>query len=348
LKLPNNYGNISKLSGKRRNPWRVRKTTGWVVNETTGKRKQQFHNIGYYKTRQDAIRALAEYNADPYAIDNNTTFEELYAKWNSQKFTVLSKSAIKSHNAAFAACAPLHKLKFAHLRLPHLQDLVDTCGKNHPSLIRIKVLFNQLYVYAIQNEICHRNYASFVDIARHKERGHKDKIHKPFNDAEIAALWDNKKDECVQIILMMIYSGVRVSELLNLKKCNVHLKDRYFDIIDSKTEAGVRSVPIAAKILPFFKRWMKRKSEYLLSGSGGKPFTYHHFFVSHWKRLFRKLGIDHLPHDTRYTTVSLLAKANVNQTIIKKIVGHSRAQSLTERVYTHFNIQHLVDAIDLI
>lgn len=34
----------------------------------------------------------------------------------------------------------------------------------------------------------------------------------------------------------------------------------------------------------------------------------------------------------------------INQTIIKKIV----AMSLTERVYTHFEIQQLVDAIDMI
>ena len=133
-----------------------------------------------------------------------------------------------------------------------------------------------------------------------------------------------------------------------MKKCNVYLKERYFDIIDAKTKAGVRSVPIAAKLLPFFKSWIKRGSEYFLSLPDGKHFTYHHFLKSHWKRLVDKLGLDHLPHDTRHTTVSLLAKANVNQTIIKKIVGHSRAQSLTERVYTHFDIQQLVDAIDLI
>jgi len=322
---------------------------GWIINEKTGKRKQQFQNIGYYKTHQEAIQALAEYNADPYDIDNNITFEELYVRWKNQKFPMLSKSAIKSHNAAYATCAPLYKLKFSQLRLSHLQEIIDTCGKNHPSLIRIKVLYSQLYVYAIQNEICKKNYAPFVDVARHKER-HKEKIHKPFNDTEIATLWDNAHDECVQIILMMIYSGVRISELLNLKKCNVHLKERYFDITDSKTEAGVRSVPIAAKILPFFESWIGRShgSEYVLSLPDGRHFTYHHFFNSCWKPLLDKLGLDHLPHDTRYTTVSLLAKANVNQTIIKKIVGHSRAQSLTERVYTHFDIQQLVDAIDLI
>ena len=37
--------------------------------------------------------------------------------------------------------------------------------------------------------------------------------------------------------------------------------------------------------------------------------------------LMKELSMNHLPHDTRHTTVSLLVKAEVNQTIIKRIVG---------------------------
>ena len=44
----------------------------------------------------------------------------------------------------------------------------------------------------------------------------------------------------------------------------------------------------------------------------------------------------------------MLAKAGVDQTIIKKIVGHSGAMTLTEKVYTHFDVKELVDAINRI
>lgn len=50
---------------------------------------------------------------------------------------------------------------------------------------------------------------------------------------------------------MLIYNGVRVSELLDLKKENIHLPERYFDVVDSETENGIRKVPIAEKVLPF-------------------------------------------------------------------------------------------------
>lgn len=35
----------------------------------------------------------------------------------------------------------------------------------------------------------------------------------------------------------------------------------------------------------------------------------------------------------------MLAETGVDQTIIKKIVGHSGAMTLTEKVYTHFDIK---------
>ena len=44
----------------------------------------------------------------------------------------------------------------------------------------------------------------------------------------------------------------------------------------------------------------------------------------------------------------MLAKVGVNQTIIKKIVGRSGAMTLTEKVYTHFDVKELVNAINQI
>lgn len=55
-------------------------------------------------------------------------------------------------------------------------------------------------------------------------------------------------------------------------------------------------------------------------------------------------GYTQAPHCTRHTCISLLAEAHIDQTTIKKIVGHTGAMTLTERVYTHLDIQALVDA----
>ena len=51
MKLPNGYGSVSKLGGKRRKPFIVRKTLGYHINEETGKVAPDSITIGYTKTR---------------------------------------------------------------------------------------------------------------------------------------------------------------------------------------------------------------------------------------------------------------------------------------------------------
>lgn len=57
----------------------------------------------------------------------------------------------------------------------------------------------------------------------------------------------------------------------------------------------------------------------------------------------KQLNMKHTPHDTRHTCISLLTKADVNPTTIKKIVDHKGAISLPEKVYTHMDYQTLLD-----
>ncbi len=59
------------------------------------------------------------------------------------------------------------------------------------------------------------------------------------------------------------------------------------------------------------------------------------------------LNKDHKPHDVRHTCVSLLTKAGVDERIIKKIVGHA-GKGVTEIVYTHLDMQQMLEAIDKI
>ena len=47
MKLPNGYGSVTKMSGKRRNPWVVRKTDGYILDPEKGTKKQNYIIIGY-------------------------------------------------------------------------------------------------------------------------------------------------------------------------------------------------------------------------------------------------------------------------------------------------------------
>ena len=109
------------------------------------------------------------------------------------------------------------------MKLADLQQVIDTCGKNYPTLKKIKVLFNQLYDFALKNDICNKDYSAFVDIAQYKERNPNKHDRNKFSKEEVAKLWTMHDDKYYQIILMLLYNGTRISEYLDLKKENVHL-----------------------------------------------------------------------------------------------------------------------------
>jgi len=360
MRLPSGYGGITKLSGNRRNPWRVRVTVGWAIDEKTKKLKQQYATVGYYPTRQAALQALAEYNSTPYDINaNKITFAEVFEKWSERKFEEISQSNINGYKASYKLCESLYKTKFVDIKLSHLQYVVDNSGKAYPTLKKLKILFNQLFDYATMHEIIpkDRHIVEYLNIGAEE----KSTKHYRFNDSEIDTLWRwSANNEYVQLILMLIYSGVRPGELFNLKSEDVDLEQGFFTVQKGKNENAVRKVPIHDRTLSFFKHWKNKGREYLVTNlSGGKfQFDTNHgaytdiFFTP----LLSDMGIleyvndkgetkNHLPDDTRHTFTSMWKEKKLDEAMRRKIQGHS-GKGIGEIVYTHFELEKLKEELN--
>lgn len=348
MRLPNGFGNVSKLPGNRRNSYRARITIGWKKDET-GKQHQQYRTIGYYKTRKEAMIALSLYHNNPLEYDTiKPTFDTVYKRWSSEHYPKISDSNRRGYCSAYQNCTNIYHIPFSELRLVHLQSIINQSNKNYPVLRRIKILFSQLFKYAIQNDICEKDYSQFIDIAQFANRNPNELQRFPFTWEEIETLWKNSENPYVKVILMLIYSGCRISELLQLKKENVNLTEHYFYIAHAKTVSGVRFVPIADVVFPFWKWWFhKSKSDYLIVTKDDKFMQYRNFYETYWKPMMKQLNMKHFPHDTRHTCVSLLSAIRTDEKIIRKIVGH-KGKSVTEIVYTHYEMEELKKAINRI
>ena len=107
MKLPNNYGSISKLSGNRRRPYMVRKSLA-------GKQLV----IGYFETKEKALQALADYNRQPAELPReNITLTTLYKQWLPHHAPNLSKSGVSSYTNAYRhiqsiATIPIQQLTY--------------------------------------------------------------------------------------------------------------------------------------------------------------------------------------------------------------------------------------------
>lgn len=345
MRLPNGYGSVTKLSGKRRNPYRVRITTGWEPNEKTKSGKQLYLTIGYAKSRAEGLAMLAEYHKNPYTIEASTvTFNELYEKYSAEKFAKAGKSTILGYTAAYKLSSSLYDLKFIDIRKAHMQAVIDNCERGHGTRKKIKVLFNQLYKYAMENDITNKDYSVYVDIGPNDSESKR----KPFSQDEIDLLFKNEERlEFIDTVLIMIYTGLRISELLELETKNVDLQERIMRG-GMKTEAGKnRVIPINKKILPYIERRMAEGNEYLISNHKQAQMSYWTYTGVHWNRIMGQLEMEHLPHDCRHTFATLMDNAGANKLSIKRIIGHA-SKDITDKVYTHKDISELKKAIDLI
>lgn len=61
MKLPNSYGSVIKLDGKRRKPYAVRISK--LVEDDTGKVKRKYTYLAYFAKPEMAYTYLAEYNS---------------------------------------------------------------------------------------------------------------------------------------------------------------------------------------------------------------------------------------------------------------------------------------------
>ena len=340
MRLPNGYGSIIKNKGNRRKPYQVRITRGWDDNG-----KQLYSTLGWFEKREEAIIALAEYNSSPYDIEaNKETFTDVFEKWKLEHYTKVSDNAIVNYNLAYKYCKSIHKMRFKDIRLTHLQAIIDNCGKGYPTRKIIKALMNQLFSFAIKNDIVEKKYSQFVDVGQNEGKVNR----KPFTKEEIKKLFDNvDKLEWTDTVLIMIFSGLRVGELLDLKTENIHLEERYM-VGGLKTKAGInRIIPINKKIEPFIRKYYNPENEYLITNFKGNKMQYSNYRREKFDNVMEKLKMKHNPHECRHTFASLMDSAGANKLCLKRIIGHS-SQDITEDVYTHKTIEELIETIDLI
>ena len=149
-------------------------------------------------------------NENPFDLaTREVTFADLYEKWLTLKER--GKQVTASNTAAYKNLEPLHNMPFIDIRKRHIQGVIDSSDLSYASKQRMKVLCNQLFKYAIDQEIVTTNFAVLVELPPNPQS----QIHKPFTPTELDLLWQNTADIGVRIALILCYTGLRPTELLD-------------------------------------------------------------------------------------------------------------------------------------
>lgn len=365
MKLPNGYGSVVKLKGKRRQPYAVRISYLEEQPDGTVKRKRKY--LEYFSEQKNAISYLAEYNNGKVVKEHeryaeSPTFAEMYEKWKKYRKTLKSNPAAstwRNYEIAFERFSAIHHKKIVTMRAQDLQDIFTAASaKSKTTVGNMRAIVRGMWSYAITNEYTEN------DITQHlvfdaSESGVP--IHTRFTDAEISRLWDALWTiNNVDIILIYIYTGVRPVELLEILSEDVHLDERYM-VGGVKTEAGInRIIPIHESIVPLIEYRLNQNRKYLITNKFGNHYTRAVYHNSNWNTVMERMNLNHAPHDCRYTFAALADNANMNRICKKIIMGHALANKdgtafksggngdVTDDVYTEKTIPQLVEAVNLL
>ena len=353
---PNGSGTVVKLSGRRRKPF-CAKVTLDERNPINGEKKRLV--IGTFETYQEALNALSLYSLtknntiskkEAMEIDPDVyqkvqekmskkvpTFLDIYYILDKEDFSSLSPHTQNNMHGAIKHLKKLHYLKIDQITLRMIQDVFDEDGSNHGTQVHMKTICTKVFRYAVVNQYIERNddYTSYIRVAKYEESD----MHRPYTINEILALKKAGTPEA-HIMLIFIYTGVRINEMLNINRDNIHIDEKCDDdgterlisymITGSKTKAGKnRIVPIHDDIKQYVIDELLKPEKRLVDVSYPN-FTNRTVLI----KVNKLLDTHHTMHDTRKTFATLCQMNNLNVYIRKKVLGH-RMNDITFDVYTN-------------
>lgn len=340
MRKPNGYGSIKKLSGARRRPF-------VFVISVDGKQKP----VEYFATQVEAEIFQADYNKLHFhrsLPSHQVTLAELYYRWLPAHTTNTnpSQSSLESYSNSFKHLQALHYEPMQSLKYADYQKILDSMrksGLSYSSLKKVRSLISLLEKYAVKIELISKCYAPLLSIGKNKAVH----PHHPFSRQKINRLWANIDNPGVDTVLILLYTGMRVGEMLALQKTDVNIRQRFIRITKSKTVSGIRVIPIHPRILPLIIARMDSPGTTLLSDTNGNPYDYSRYCII-WREVMHSINADgHTTHDCRHTVATLLDNAGANETAKRRILGHAGGD-VTERVYTHKGLRQLRKCIELL
>lgn len=341
MKNPNGYGCIKKLSGQRRRPY---------VFVVTKKGKQI--PVSYFATRTEALIYQADYakvhKLRPLSSEKHMTFRELFFRWLPvhQEHSAPSPSAVCGYRNAFRHCEVLHDKPIHKIKYPHVQAVIDTMrrsGLSYSSAKKVRSLLTLLFRHAKRMGWCGESFEKLIHLGRNTPV----RPHKPFTRQKINRLWAAQSTPYADTVLILLYTGLRIGELLHIKTSDVNRRQKVIYVRQSKTAAGIRQIPIHPRIWPLIEERLAAALEYLVENSNGGPLSYAQYMTA-WRQVMKKIrGEKHTPHDCRHTFATLLDNEDVNEAAKKRLLGHA-GKDVTERVYTHKALRQLRKVIEVL
>ena len=269
---------------------------------------------------------------------NTITLRQLFNEWLPTHSKYISNNAVKSYHIAFKHISNIADMPITDIHFQHLQNVINSMhvkGLSYSSCKKVRTLLNQLFNYAIIKDYPITNYALHLNLGPNIPTIGR----RVFTRQQINKLWAIDTSYS-RMILILLYTGLRIGELLNLRRQDINRRSSYLIVRHAKTKASEgRIIPIHHRITPLIEQLYNDTNDYLFAIS-------YTTFRKHFLDIMKQLNCKHTIHDTRHTFASLLDSVASPNTL-RSLLGHKQGD-ITTRVYTHKTIRELRKTIELL
>lgn len=291
-------------------------------------------------TKKEAEYLAADYYANKRSkgrASTNMTLREAFEGYINSRSAVLSPSTIRAYDRiARNQFLCLQDIKLSNLTNEQIQQSVnDEAKKLSPKTVNS--------AYGLLKSVI-KAYAPDLQVNAKLPQKQKKEIYIPTHDEIKAILAETNQTELGIAVLLAAGLGMRIGEIVALKRKNVNLAKRELYIVESiakdkdnrlitkspKTVAGNRRLALPDTIFDNLQKWLRaNKSEYVLNGKTAAGIQ------KQFSTVLRHLHIRHFRfHDLRHYNASVLLAMGVPDKYAQERLGHA-TNNMLKSVYQH-------------
>lgn len=280
------------------------------LNEITELRPfQTFYELGERFCRKGLQGKKTQHEAFGQLNRICREFEQLGLPTDFDKITKQHINAYKMHRLGYVANA--------------------TCRKDLSLVSRIYKWANREYLMELTSPV---DGVSIPPIGKPRTR--------IISREELVTLMAALSPEMATIVELAYETAMRRTEIVRLTLQDLHLEERYLNVVDGKT--GDRPVPLTRRAVELL-----RESSRACLTPESRLFSITPHSVSTAVRRAREragLGDDIILHQLRHTRITEVAKKGFNQAQIMMVSGHRDVRSVQR--YTHLSVHDVIGLLD--
>lgn len=328
--------------------------TAWLVDyrDQAGKRRAK-----QFERKKDAeawlVTAAWEVQQGTHSVDSEScTVEQASALWIAKaEADGLERSTVKQYgeHARLHINPLIGQKKLSRLTMPAVENFRDALVATRSKAMAGKVVrsLTMILSEAMRRGLVSQNVAKGVKVVR-KGRD-KPRVVMP-SRAELKALLDAANDDERPIVMTIILTGLRSSEIRGLRWQDIDLvkktiavsqrADQWNNIGPPKSDAGFRTIPIADALVKELKRWKLRAvpstMDLAFPSANGAPQWHNNLVRRMFIPLQTRAGLaSHYGlHSLRHAAASGWIAQKIDLKRLQVWIGHENIE-LTLQTYGH-------------